>query len=235
MSHKTPQSHNTGNGLRLDVTVRDRLRGILHSRHGVRMSLLRRVAAVALILVAGVLALRPHPGSAAAETSVLVAARDLAAGTALAPDDVRVRTVPKTLVPAGTLRDTESIRGRVLAGAMRRGGILTDLRLVGKSLTRVTTGSDDHAAVAIRPADPAVAELLHAGREVDVIAAATRPGEPEVLAERVPVLAVHSTGSGRGGAHLDDREQLVVVGLPQKRAAAVASATLTRSVTVTLR
>lgn len=227
-------SRNTWDGQRLDVTVRDRLRGLLHSRHGVRMLLLRRVAAIALILLAGVLVLRPQPGSAAAETSVLAAARDLAAGTALTADDVRMRAVPKALVPEGALRDPGVIEGRVLAGAARRGELLTDVRLVGAASTRVTTRNEDHAAVAIRPADPAVADLLHPGSEVDVIAA-TRSGKPDVLAERVPVLAVHSTEAGRGGAQLGSRDRLIMVGLPQDRAATVASAALTQSVTVTLR
>lgn len=228
-------SRTTGNTRRLDVTLRDRLRDLLHSRHGVRMLVLRRAVAVALILFAGVLALRPHSGSATAEVSVVVAARDLAAGTALASSDVRMRAVPAGLAPQGALHGTDTATGRVLAGTTRRGEILTDVRLVGGALTRLTTGDETHAAVAIRLADPAVAELLHPGREVDVIAAATRSGEPEVLAERVPVIAVRAAADEPRRASPNDPGRLVVVGIPQSRAATVASASLAQSVTVTLR
>ncbi|RCW43698.1 Flp pilus assembly protein CpaB [Halopolyspora algeriensis] len=227
-------SRNTRNGRRLNATLRDRLRELLHSRHGVRMLFLRRVTAVALILIAGVTVLRPHPGSARTEVSILVAAEDLAAGTELTPEDVRTRTVPKELVPTGALSDTDAVRGRMLAAATRRGEFLTDVRLVGEASTRITTGHDDHAAVAIRPADPAVAGLIHPGREVDVIAAA-RSGQPDILAERAPVLVVHSAADEPAGTRPGARGQVIVVGLPQDRAAAVASAALTKAVTVTLR
>lgn len=197
--------------------------------NGPGMLLLRRVAAAALLLLAGILVLRSETGAAVDEVPVLVAAHDLAPGSSLRPDDVSVRRIPSELAPEGALREPGDVEGRVLAGAARSGETITDVRLVGAALTDIATGRDEHAAVPIRLADPAVADLLYPGRKVDVIAAATRSGDADVLAERVPVVAVRPA-EGR-----QERGRLVVVGLPAPRAAAVASAALEHPVTVTLR
>ena len=63
------------------------------------MLLLRRAAALLLALLALALALRPP--DAASRSPVVVAARDLASGTALASADLALATWPGELVPAG--------------------------------------------------------------------------------------------------------------------------------------
>jgi hypothetical protein len=93
----------------------------------------------------------------------------------------------------------------------------------------MATGNDTHAAVPIRLADPGVADLLHPGRRVDIISAETGSGHAVVLAERAPVLAVRPAENRR------DQGRLLVVGLPQQQAATVASASVSQTVTVTLR
>jgi pilus assembly protein CpaB len=159
---------------------------------------------------------------------VLVAARDLPPGHVLARTDLMRRAIPSDLVPGGVLHDVASAEGRTLSGGSRAGEPVTDVRLASPALTRLTTADDAHAAVPIRLADPAVADLLYPGRKVDVIAADTGPGRAAVLAERAPVIAIgpaedrHSKG------------RLLIVGLPQQQAATVASAALTQSVTITL-
>jgi Flp pilus assembly protein CpaB len=190
---------------------------------------LRRVAAAALALVAVALAVKPEPGSAAASVAVLVARHDLAPGRLLDLSDVELRRLPVDLVPTGALREPSAADGRLLSGAARRGEPLTDVRLAGPELTKLATGRDGRAAVPIRLADAGVADLLHPGREVDVITPDTRSDSTSILAERAPVLAV------RPPQDRSDQGRLIIVGLPQQQAARVASASLTQSVTVTLR
>src|SRR5439155_18145002 len=100
----------------------------------------RRALAVGLLLAAAVVWLRgPDAGGVAAATSrpgvsVLIAARDLAAGTTLTAADLRAATIPSDLVAAGAVRPGARLAGRVIAGAVRRGEAITDARLVGPGL-----------------------------------------------------------------------------------------------------
>ena len=103
---------------------------------------------------------------------VLTFARDLAAGTSLRPTDLAPVTVPPALVPAGAIRTADEALGRLLAGPVRRGEALTDVRLLGASLL-ATGGVHGLVATPVRLADSASASLLHAGDHVDVLAAAT--------------------------------------------------------------
>ena len=84
-----------------------------------RRALAALIAAVGTAF--GLLALRPD---AAPAEQILVAARDLPAGTTLRPGDLRTLSVPADAVPSGALRVHAG--GRVLAGPMRRGEPLTD-------------------------------------------------------------------------------------------------------------
>ena len=103
---------------------------------------------------------------------VLTFARDLAAGTSLRPTDLAPVTVPPALVPAGAIRTADEALGRLLAGPVRRGEALTDVRLLGASLL-AAGGVRGLVATPVRLADSASAGLLHAGDHVDVLAAAT--------------------------------------------------------------
>jgi pilus assembly protein CpaB len=118
---------------------------------------------------------------------------------------------------------------QVLSGASRTGEPLTDVRLAGPALTRLTVGDSAHASVPIRLADAGVADFLYPGRKVDVITTDPDSARTSILAERVPVLAVRPPESQ------SERGRLVVVGLPEHQAATVAAASLAKSVTVTLR
>lgn len=103
---------------------------------------------------------------------VLTFARDLAAGTSLRPTDLAPVTVPPALVPAGAIRTADEALGRLLAGPVRRGEALTDVRLLGASLL-AAGGVRGLVATPVRLADSASASLLHPGDHVDVLAAAT--------------------------------------------------------------
>lgn len=128
---------------------------------------------------------------------VLTAGRDLPAGTALAPEDVTLVRLPRAAVPSGALRDAAEVSGRLVAGPVRQGEPLTDVRLLGAGL--LSTGSD--VAVPVRLAEPAIAAVVQAGDRVDVLAASPEGGTvaravaSDVLVLSVPAL-VDDTGEG---------------------------------------
>ncbi|MFR9731964.1 hypothetical protein ACL03H_22270 [Saccharopolyspora sp. MS10] len=94
--------------------------------------------------------------------------------------------------------------------------------------TTVAPGAG-RVAVPVRLADPAVAELLRPGFRVDLITPPGGTGDGSVLEADVPVLAVRAAGAD------SEQGRLLLIGVPEQRAAAVAGATLIHSVTVTLR
>lgn len=129
---------------------------------------------------------------------VVAAAHDLTPGAPLTSDDLTTVAVPATLVPKGALTDVDAAVGRAVAGPVRGGEALTDVRLLGAGLL---TGTG-LVAVPVRLADRASAALLHAGDRVDVLAAATGGDDPNasalVVASGVQVLSVPATDDGDG-------------------------------------
>jgi Flp pilus assembly protein CpaB len=134
-----------------------------------------------LAVLAAVSAARPAPPPT---VPVLAAARDLAAGVALAADDLRSVALPPPAVPSGALRPGAAVLGRVVAGPVRRGEPLTDVRLLGPALlAAVGAGA---VAVPLRFADAGVVALLRPGDRVDVLASPVTPGDPSARAGPVP-------------------------------------------------
>jgi Flp pilus assembly protein CpaB len=199
-----------------------------------RTMLVRRAAALLLALLALALALRPP--DAASRSPVLVAARDLPSGTALAPTDLTLTTWPGELVPIGVLRVPADADGRVLAGAARAGEPITDVRLAGPDAAGRLAGRPGDAAVPVRLADPEVARLLGPGSRVDVVTPSADGDRPVVLATDAAVLTVVAAEADVGAGHgQGSRGRLVLVALPRADAARVASAALSEQVAVTLR
>ncbi|MFC0433737.1 SAF domain-containing protein [Kutzneria buriramensis] len=200
-----------------------RLRRLLTLSGWARTILLRRTAAALLAVLAVVLAAASLLHDREHAASVLVAARDVPAGTTLTGDDVRIRALPAAYAPAGSLHDAGAAVGRVLAGSARAGEPITDVRLVGRENTLLAGGDPNAEAVPVRLTDAAVADLLRAGSHVDVV------GDPAVLANDAIVITV------RPSEGMSAKGRLVVVALPRQAAAKVAAASLTQPVTVTLR
>ncbi|GAA0355183.1 SAF domain-containing protein [Actinoallomurus spadix] len=188
------------------------------SRHRRLLAAVLAAAAAAL----GLAATRPHPR----RVPVLVAARDLPGGTALRATDVAVRALPARAVPEGTVRRAA---GRTLAGPVRRGEPLTDVRLRGGTLL---DGADPGAvATPVRLADAAVVRLLHAGDRVDLLAArAEGPLPARTVAAAVPVLAVPRPGPGTGTGD----GALVVLRTDRAQAAAIARAAVDSRLSVAI-
>jgi Flp pilus assembly protein CpaB len=209
--------------------LHERLRDALRAPGRRRAALLRRTAAGLLVTLALVLALAPVEGEATGQ--VVVAARDLASGTTLADADLAVSTWPVELVPGGALRAPAEAGGRVLAGAVRAGEPLTDVRLAGPAPPG-RVGDPRAAAVPVRLADPDIARLLVPGSRVDVITPGPAADRPVVLAADASVVTVLAAESDAPG---QVRGRLVLVALPRADAARVAAAALADQVTVTLR
>jgi pilus assembly protein CpaB len=187
---------------------------------------LRRLTAVALVLLAAALALRPPTHDATETVPILVAARDLPPGVTLRGSDVEVSRLAPSLRPAAALTSPGQATGRVLASATTAGEPLTDVRLVGPENSRLATGDPSAAAVPFRLADPAVAGMLTPGARVDVVTVAPSSADPVLLATNATVLTIRRA---------DAESSLVVIALPQEEATRVAAAALDQPVAVTLR
>ncbi|MEO8815941.1 MAG: SAF domain-containing protein [Mycobacterium sp.] len=196
-----------------------------------RTVLARRVAAGALVALAGVAALRSDPGED--QVGVVVTTRDISPGTVLTGDDVAVEDRSAKTIPDGIPGDVAAVLGNTLAGPARRGEVLTDVRLLGRRLTEAAAGPDARI-VPIHPADGALADLVRPGDIVDVVAAAAdsavdSPSPPRIVAAAGVVVLV----SAKQNTTSDDR--VVLVALPAAAATAVAGAALVQTVTLTLR
>ncbi|UMG93730.1 SAF domain-containing protein [Nocardioides sp. TF02-7] len=165
------------------ASARARLRDRLTE---LRRAVLRRRRLLAVLCTAGAVgagvqaARPPEPPGA----SLLVAARDLPAGTTLADDDVRLTTVPPDAVPDGAV---EAPAGALLAAPLRAGEPVTDVRLVGPGLAEGAPGT---TAMPVRLSDADQAALLTVGDRIDVLATDPQTGSTDVVAPGALVAAV---------------------------------------------
>ena len=184
------------------------------------MVLSRRRPLAALLAAAAVVAglheLRPPPPDVVA---VLTAARDLPAGTTLREQDLTSVDYASGTAPTGLASDAV---GRVLAGPVRAGEPLTDVRLVGAALAAAYPGS---VAIPVRLPDAGMAALLHVGDPIDLVAADPQGGAARVVASDLVVVALprpdeESMASGMPG-------RLVVLAAPEAVREDVAQAAVT--------
>ncbi|OBK23090.1 flagellar biosynthesis protein FlgA [Mycobacterium asiaticum] len=214
----------------LKTTVFSRISTLLRPDWA-RTVLARRVAAGGLVVLAGVAALRSNP--AGDRVDVLVAAHDLASGTALTVSDVRLESRLATTVPDGSQADLDAVLGSTVAGPTRRGEVLTDVRLLGSRLAESSAGPGARI-VPLRLADSALIDLIRVGDVVDVLAAptnetATRPVTRVVATDAVVVLV-----SAKQRTQATEADRVVLVALPAHVANAVAGSVLGQTVTLTL-
>lgn len=159
-------------------------------RHHWRLRRLASAGLAAGALAASLHVLAPSPPDG---QPVLLAARDLAAGTALTAGDLRTDSRPVDDLPSGTLSSAQTVIGRVLTSGVRRGEVLTDARIVGPGLTvGLPPGT---VAIPVRIADRAVVPLVAPGDHVDVLVA-TDAAEATLVARSAVVLARPSPGGG---------------------------------------
>ncbi|HEY5877486.1 MAG TPA: SAF domain-containing protein [Nakamurella sp.] len=216
----TTRTRTPGRDLQPRLPDRLRQRWIDRRRGGRLPRNIRRVAAVALVLAAALLLLtppRPAPGQ-----PVVVLTRDLPVGAVLQASDLT--TTPLLQPPDGALTEAGSAAGRTLAGAARRGEVLTDVRLVEPVGPRPGPGQ---VAVPIRPADATVIDLLRPGMHVAVMSV-TENGTAEVLVPDAVVLLIGASEGAAAGRR--DQDPSVVLAVPSDRADQVVAAALTGTV-----
>jgi pilus assembly protein CpaB len=161
----------------------------------------RRVGALLCLLLAAGSALGAR--SAASETPaglpVVVAARDLAAGTVLAAADLRVAAWPSAIRPANVVDRVQSVLGRQMGGAIRAGEAVSSTRLIAGD---IAAGLPPRMVAApVELTSSAAGSLVQPGDWVDLLAAgrpdtgsdeAASVAPAQTVAERVRVLAVRS-------------------------------------------
>lgn len=187
----------------------------------------RRVIAGLLVVLAGVTAFRSDPDGERRE--VVIASRDISPGAELTADDVRVDLVPTEPLPDGALDDLEAVIGDVPAGPIRRGEVITDVRVLDSRLAEATAGPNARI-VPLHLTDQALLDLVRAGDVVDVLAAPTGDNaRPQVVASGAVVVMV----SPKPKSPTSGGDRIILVALPADTANAVAAATLTDAVTLT--
>ncbi|MDF2823211.1 MAG: hypothetical protein K0R68_619 [Mycobacterium sp.] len=194
--------------------------------HSVRT---RRVVAAALVLLAGAAALRSEPGGH--HSTVVVADRDLSPGVALTADDLRLENRPASGLPDGAQTNVDAVLDTMPVGPVRRGEVLTDVRVVGARLTEAVAGPDGRV-VPLHLAQEAIVEVIHAGDIVDIVAAPQSDPDAtaRVVATDAVVVLISPESGGLGGVG----DRVVLVALPAAAATAVAAATLVHTITLTL-
>jgi Flp pilus assembly protein CpaB len=208
----------------------------------------RRLLSAGLLAGAMAVALQVLAPPPPATVPVLVAARDLAAGAALTRADLRVAHRPPSSLPAGALTAPDEATGRPVSSAVRRGEVLTDVRLVGADALRGLGAR--LVAAPVRVAEPGTAALVRPGDTVDVLAAAagstgatgdagdagdaTGVGYARLVASAVRVLSVPDPAGGRLAGPVD-AGVLLVVATTSSTAARLAAAAVTDRLSVVLR
>lgn len=174
------------------------------------------VVAAACALVLALAALSPGPGPT---RTVVVSARDLAAGVVVGADDVTTAELPVDAVPASALTDPAQIVGQLLAAPRPGGATLLDEDVVSSSLV---SASDGLSLVPFRIPDAAIASILEVGDLISVVTLGP-DGQSLPVVDRVRIAALPAPveagavgGSGPSGA-------LVVVAADADQAALLAS------------
>jgi Flp pilus assembly protein CpaB len=162
--------------------------------------------------------------------SVLVAAKDLAGGTRLSPDDVGLKDFAPASLPDGAVRRPTLAAGRTLDAPVCKGEILTDVRLLGAAF--LDSYGDGLVAAPVRIADAESARLVRVGDVVDILAAGigangSATSAARLVATATPVLTIPPEGDGPLGMTDTGAGALVVVVTSSETAARLAAAAVT--------
>ncbi len=179
-----------------------------------RWRTVRRLLALSLVAAAGWSAAAQTPADPG--SAVLTVVHDLSLGALLTTADLVISRVDKP--PDGALTAVGDAVGRSLSAPTRRGEILTDLRLVPAEGPDAGPGRQ---TVAVRPADPALAQVLHPGMTVAVVGLSAT-GTAVVISAQAVVLAVLPA---MGGSFATVSPP-ILLGVPDSEADQVTAATL---------
>lgn len=165
----------------------------------------RRVLAAVLAGAAVLVAVRVLAPPAPASRTVVVAAHDVPAGATLAPGDLETRRYASSLVPDSTDLTVPALAGRVAAGPLRAGEIVTESRLVGPSLLDGLPAG----TVAVQVSTSTLESVVRPGRRVDAYVV----GNAQPAASAALVLAV--LPGGEASAFGEARHTTVVLAVPE--------------------
>jgi Flp pilus assembly protein CpaB len=210
----------------VDPTALTRLRQALQP-DWVHTATARRIAAGALVIIAALAAVRAHPDGN--RGPAVVATHDLTPGVALTADDVRIESRLSDTLPDGSQSQPQSVLGATTAGPVRRGEVITDVRLLGARLAESAAGPRARI-VPLHLSDDAVLDVVRSGDVVDIVGAASaaQDAQPRVVAtDGVVVLVSAKPKTGAG-------DRIALVALPPAAANAVAGASLVQTMTLTL-
>jgi pilus assembly protein CpaB len=197
--------------------------------HGLVRVVRRRRRLIAALLLSAAAALSvaqltpPDPDTA----RVVLAARDLPAGSVLTDADVVLARAAPAIVPESALLEVSDAVSHQVSGPLRKGQFITDASLLGPGLlVGMPPGTQ---AIPLRLADPSTVKLVQPGQLVDVVISAGNGLEQSVsnrvLAAEVPVLwKPPAAPNATPLSAPEGTEGLVVVGAPPQQAAELAGA-----------
>lgn len=203
-------------------------RALRRSRRPVAALLL---AAATALVVRTALTGADGPGAAGSPVAVVVASQDLPAGAALLGSTTTAH-LPADAVPQGALDPTDiasAAQPLALAAPVRRGEVLTDVRLAGSAL--LASLPPGQVALPVPVASPLPQGLIGAGSRVAVLSGGLSGGldgrEADgsgVLVRDAVVLAVDSGGASGGLLAGGSGDAVVVLAVDEPDAARVAAA-----------
>lgn len=201
-----------------------RLGGVRRRARSARRAVLarRRPLAALLTATAVLVGVRTVAAPPPATTGVLVAARDLPAGTTLVADHLTTVDFAEGTEPSAVAAQPV---GRTLAAPVSAGEPITDPRLLGQGLAQAHDGL---AVLPVRLPDAGAAALLRPGDRIDLLATAPS-GETRTIADHVWVVTLGPASEGDSGVS----GRLVVVAVSEASSEQVTSASVTEFLTYT--
>lgn len=201
-----------------------------------RASLLKKLAAGALVIAAGLVGLSGWKDN----PRVPVFAREVAAGQELAAEDIEWRSLPRDVIPASVADQAgpEDLAGRVVVAAGSAGEVVTESRLLGEELTHALgeSAGQDYHLVPIKLAEPDIAALLAHGDTVSVVSnggtgdggeLAGPDAAETVVAQKGKIVSTAAAGETTGS-----QAATILIALPAPAAKKVAAASLSFPLTV---
>lgn len=190
------------------------------------LALYRRPMAACLAALSVAAALSALAPAHSPVVDVVVASRDLPAGSVLGSDALELRELASGAVPPDAGTSIAEVSGSQLAVPLAAGSPVPAASLVGPGL--LTGTAPGTVAVPIRPADPDTVGLLRPGQLVDVVLSEgngyEQPVESRVIARSVPVLWVPTGDDSGAWPGSGASRGMVVVAAPQEDSAELAGA-----------
>ncbi|MET4058534.1 pilus assembly protein CpaB [Arthrobacter sp. UYP6] len=186
----------------------------------------RRLLAALLCCAAAGAAVQALLPPESGDYALVVSAADLPAGALLTSRDLRTVSVPAAAVPPDSFTSPAQASGRRLATPLKRGSPLMQTSLVGTGL--LTGAPPGSVAVAVRPSDPVMVQMLSPGQLVDVVLGSPdgqlAADAPALLIAGAPVLWTAADTDSAWPASAETGAVVVLATAPEQAAALAAAA-----------